>query len=57
MAPTYSKAGEDGTDEVVEAQCECELPLGTKGKEYSQPAFEVAHLAAGGMLFWAIHAY
>ncbi|BCS95304.1 hypothetical protein DSLASN_09360 [Desulfoluna limicola] len=27
---------------------ECDLPRGTGGEAHSQPAFKVAHLAAGG---------
>ncbi|GEM_PF-3376129 len=30
---------------------ECNLARGTRGEVHSQPAFEVAHLAAGGTLF------
>jgi len=29
----------------------CDLTRGTRGKAHPQPAFEVAHLAAGGLLF------
>ena len=29
----------------------CDLPRGTRGKTQTLPAFEVAHLAAGGIAF------
>ena len=34
----------------------CELTRGTRGKAHLQPAFEVAHLAAGGS-FWGLNSY
>jgi len=36
---------------AARAERHCDLPRGTRGEAQWQPAFEVAHLAAGGTLF------
>jgi len=40
-----------GTPDKFMFEGGCDLPRGTRGKTHPQPAFKVAHLAAGGIAF------